>query len=273
MTVKLSDVRSAVQPELADQDQEIYVGLIMSHALAARQMVEMVKLENMRPVLLSVENTGHFPAGAQVVIVVDFWGLPTPVSEYLNAFSRASPQVTFLALDQPSSDVEIAQLLRVGFAGFITYDQSFHFLGPAIKAVAQGQIWASPEALRIYVNLTSPRNNIRATGIATLTVRENQILDLLRRRLSNREIANHFGISESTVKFHVSNVLTKLNVNGRRDVKDKEYLSSTNLLFSSMAYRHSSCGHQDHRHSSIGIQSENLDSTDRTIGPGKSKMG
>jgi len=273
MTVKLSDVRSTTQPELADQDQEICVGLVMSHALAARQMVEMVKLENMRPVLLSLENTGHFPVEARVVIVLDLWGLPMPVSEYLNAFSRATPRVTFLALDQPSSDVEIAQLLRAGFAGFITYDQSFHLLGPAIKAVAQGQIWASPEVLRIYVDLTSPRNNIRATGIATLTVRENQILDLLRRRYSNKEIANHFGISESTVKFHVSNILTKLNVNDRRDVKDKEYLSSTNLLLSSMAYRHSSRGHEDHRHTSITVQSENLDESGRTISPGKSKTG
>ena len=181
--------------------------------------------------------------------------------------------MTFLALDQPSSDVEIAQLLRAGFAGFITYDQSFQFLGAAIKAVAQGQVWASPEVLRIYVDLTSPRNNIRATGIATLTVRENQILDLLRRRYSNKEIANHLGISESTVKFHVSNVLTKLNVNDRRDVKDKEYLSSTTLLLSSMAYRHSSYGHEDHRHACLTVQSEKLDESDRTINPVKSRTG
>lgn len=273
MTVKLSDVRSSSQPELADQGQEIYVGLIMSHALAARQMVEMVKLENMRPVLMSLENTGGFPVGAQVVIVFDLWGLPAPVSECLNAFSRATPQVAFLALDQPNSDVEIAQLLRAGFAGFITYDQSFHFLGPAIKAVAQGQIWASPEVLRIYVELTSPRSNIRATGLATLTVRENQILDLLRRRYSNKEIANHFGISESTVKFHVSNVLTKLNVSDRRDVKDREYLSGTNLLLSNMAYRRSSYVHTDHGHTSIAMQRENLGKTDRTIDPDKSKTG
>jgi DNA-binding NarL/FixJ family response regulator len=273
MTVNVSDVRSTIQPELADQDQEIYVGLVMSHALAAQQMVEMVKVENMRPVLLSLENTGHFPVGARVVIVLDLWGLPTPVSEYLNAFSRATSRVTFLALDQPSSDVEIAQLLRAGFAGFITYDQSFQFLGAAIKAVAQGKVWASPEVLRIYVDLTSPRNNIRATGIATLTVRENQILDLLRRRYSNKEIANHLGISENTVKFHVSNVLTKLNVNDRRDVKDKEYLSSTTLLLSSMAYRHSSYGHEDHRHACLTVQSEKLDESDRTINPVKSRTG
>jgi DNA-binding CsgD family transcriptional regulator len=124
--------------------------------------------------------------------------------------------------------------------------------------------------LRIYVDLTSARNSIRATGIATLTVRENQILDLLRRRYSNKEIANHFGISESTVKFHVSNVLTKLNVNDRRDVKDKKYLSSRNLLLSGMAYRHLSCGHEDHRHTSITVQSEKLIAQ---INPGKSKTG
>lgn len=258
MTAKLSDARSALQPELVDPEQNIYVGLVISHALAARQMVELVKRQNMYPVLLNLESAGHFPAGARVVIVFDLWGLPVSVSEYLNAFSKVTPQRTFLALDQPSSEVEIAQLLRAGFAGFMTYDQALHLLGPAIKAVAEGQVWASPEVLRIYVDLTSPRNNIRARGIATLTVRENQILDLLRRRCSNKEIANHFGISESTVKFHVSNVLAKLNVNDRRDVKDRDYLSGANLLLSNMAFGHLPIGREANKHSSLSVQGENL---------------
>lgn len=273
MIAKLSDVRSTLQPEMAVPELDIHVGLVMSHALAARQMVELVKLENMHPVLLSVKNAGYFPEGPRVVIIFDLWGLPTPVSEYLNAFSLATPQATFLALDQPSSEVEIAQLLRAGFAGFITHDQALHLLGPAIKAVAVGQVWASPEVLRIYVDLTSPRNNIRATGIATLTVRESQILDLLRRRYSNKEIANHLGISESTVKFHVSNVLTKLNVNDRRDVRDREYLSGANLPLSNMTFGQSPFGLDGHKSSPISVRSENFMKADHIIGADKSKTG
>jgi DNA-binding NarL/FixJ family response regulator len=175
----------------------------------------------MFPVMLTdgVKSANVFPVRARVVIIIDLWGLPWPVARYLDLFTRAVPGVAFLALDQGGADVEVAHLLRTGFAGFISHDQVPQLLGSAIRAVAEGQVWASPEVIRIYMNLTSHRTAIRGTGIETLTIRENQVLDLLRRRYSNKEMASLLGISESTVKFHVSNVLTKLSVADRRDVK------------------------------------------------------
>jgi DNA-binding NarL/FixJ family response regulator len=125
-------------------------------------------------------------------------------------------------LDKSRTDIEVAYLLRAGFAGFVTHDQAFYMLISAIRAVAEGQVWASPEVVRIYMNLTSSRTGMRSSGSERLTVRENQILDLLKRRYSNKEMASLLGVSESTIKFHVSNVLAKLNVNDRRDLKERE---------------------------------------------------
>src|SRR5258708_39188676 len=50
----------------------------------------------------------------------------------------------------------------------------------------------------------------------SLTAREGQVLQLLMRRLTNKEISNALSISERTVKFHVSNILSKLQVVDRR---------------------------------------------------------
>jgi DNA-binding NarL/FixJ family response regulator len=51
----------------------------------------------------------------------------------------------------------------------------------------------------------------------SLTAREGQVLQLLFRRLTNKEIAHQLNISERTAKFHVSNVLSKLGLENRRN--------------------------------------------------------
>jgi len=51
-----------------------------------------------------------------------------------------------------------------------------------------------------------------------LTARENQVLLLVIRRLSNKEIAGALGICERTVKFHISNIFAKMRVGDRRDL-------------------------------------------------------
>ena len=210
-------------PSLKETRSEIYVGLVISHALAAQKITDLLEAHYIRPVVLgngmSIQNA--FPEAARVVVVVDLWGLPLAGSSYLDSSGVVVPGAVFLALDNSRSDIEVAYLLRAGFAGFVAHDQAFCLLISAIRAVAEGQVWASPEVMRIYMNLTSSRTGLRSRGLERLTVRENQILDLLKRRYSNKEMAKLLGLSESTIKFHVSNVLTKLNVNDRRDVKEK----------------------------------------------------
>jgi DNA-binding CsgD family transcriptional regulator len=55
-------------------------------------------------------------------------------------------------------------------------------------------------------------------GTIPLTDRERQVMELLLRRMSNREIGTILRISERTVKFHVGNILTKLQVTSRREL-------------------------------------------------------
>lgn len=223
METPTPDAPLQIPPALTQTRSDIYVGLVISHALAAQKITDLLEAHYIRPVVLgngmSIQNA--FPDVARVVVIVDLWGLPLAGSSYLDSSAVVIPGAVFLALDKSRSDVEVAYLLRAGFAGFIAHDQAFCLLIAAIRAVAEGQVWASPEVMRIYMNLTSSRAGLQSRGMERLTVRENQILDLLKRRYSNKEMAKLLGLSESTIKFHVSNVLTKLHVNDRRDLKEK----------------------------------------------------
>jgi len=56
----------------------------------------------------------------------------------------------------------------------------------------------------------------------SLTERESEIMEFLKKRHSNAEIARHLGIRNSTVKFHVSNLFSKLDVSSRRELLNRE---------------------------------------------------
>lgn len=202
---------------------ELHVGVVASHPLVITYLTEiLIKLNiTIIPVVLqnnTVIASNMLPATAQNVIIIDLHDLLLPVSTYLDAFGALGGAAAFLGLDYSREAVEIADLLLCGLNGFLSYGQVPDLLGPAISSVAQGDTWVTPDVLRQYMTMTSHRSSLSDSGTEILTKRESQIRDLLKRRYSNKEIATLLGICESTVKFHVSNVLAKLNATGRRDL-------------------------------------------------------
>lgn len=200
--------------------KRLHVCLITSHSLAARYLHDLIVKLGIDPSPAMLANgalRSTFPVDGQMVIVVDLSDLMLPVSTYLDAFSHLRDRCSFIALDRPKTCLEVAHLMLAGFNGFVSHDEVPDALGAAIAAVAKGQIWTAPEVMRLYMKLTVSR---AASGVELLTKRESQILELLRKRYSNREIASFLGISESTVKFHVSNVMAKQSVHGRRELTE-----------------------------------------------------
>jgi DNA-binding NarL/FixJ family response regulator len=215
---------------------QLHVGLIVSHSLVAHYLCNLLLgLDmNVNPVILQDPGgaTSMLTARTRSVILVDLHDLPLPVSSYLDEFSMVFQGATFLALDRPREVSEIADLLLLGFSGFLSYDQVPGLLGPAIASVAKGETWVTAEVMRKYMIITSRRSPISDSGTEVLTKRESQIRDLLQKRYSNKEIATLLGICESTVKFHVSNVLAKLNATGRRDLTSNGTCSRVLPIFS-----------------------------------------
>jgi DNA-binding NarL/FixJ family response regulator len=123
-------------------------------------------------------------------------------------------------LDEEMMDAD--RMVQLGVHGFLPYSNVADALLRAVRAVADGKIWVRGDVLQQYMHKNLIAHNGGLGGRAGLTGRENVILDLVKRRMSNSEIAGILGVRESTVKFHISNLFSKLQVKSRRDLLGRE---------------------------------------------------
>ena len=113
----------------------------------------------------------------------------------------------------------VAPAMQAGAAGYLYKDVDPVALVRAIRSVHDGNMVLAPEAAGALSHADRGEqgtgNREYPRGAAALTAREQQVLVLLARGRSNREIARSLGVSEKTVKTHVSSVLAKLGVHDR----------------------------------------------------------
>jgi len=129
-----------------------------------------------------------------------------PGSQSPDALSGTQAAILFLSDDRVNIR-EMRRLSRVW--GVLPTDVSAEELTAAVHAVAQGLIVGTAALL------FESENEPLAQG--PLTDRELEVLGLLSKGLANKQIALALGISEHTVKFHVSSIYTKLNVTNRTE--------------------------------------------------------
>ena len=123
------------------------------------------------------------------------------------------PQVQILVLTSFKEGELIKKALEAGAIGYLLKDVSADDLAKAIRSAHAGRATLSPEAAQSLVETT---NLPPAPGL-DLTEREREVLVLMVEGLSNSQIAAKLGVSSSTIKSHVSNVLSKLGVTSRTE--------------------------------------------------------
>ncbi|MFE9660911.1 MULTISPECIES: response regulator [unclassified Streptomyces] len=109
--------------------------------------------------------------------------------------------------------------LRAGAAGFLLKDTPPDDILRAVRVVAGGGAMLSPTVTRTVISRfhrpDTARTRAARKAVARLTARERQVLDLVAEGLTNAEIAGLLQLRESTVKAHVSRILTELGVTNR----------------------------------------------------------
>jgi DNA-binding NarL/FixJ family response regulator len=123
------------------------------------------------------------------------------------------PSARVVVLTSFASDDQVIPAVQAGAAGYLLKDVEPSGLEAAIRLVHQGEALLDPQvAGRVMEQVAHP-----APGgdLASLTPREREVLGLLGRGMSNRELADTLVVSEKTVKTHVSNILMKLGVHDR----------------------------------------------------------
>ena len=153
------------------------------------------------------------------LFILDACSLHTDLGPLAGRCRAAAPGSKFLALLPPGDDghAEQIRLFSWGIDGFVQLHKSWQReLPQAIRTILKGQPWVPSEVLLAFVKQAKALLEAQLLHGHFLTAREGEILQLLMRRLTNKEISGALGISERTVKFHVSNILGKLQIEDRR---------------------------------------------------------
>jgi NarL family two-component system response regulator LiaR len=124
------------------------------------------------------------------------------------------PQVQVIALTSFQEEDLIERALQAGAIGYLLKNVSAQDLAQAIREAHAGRSTLAPEATQVLIQASRRRSDQQDYG---LTDREQQVLALMVKGLSNAEIAERLVITVSTVKFHVRGILGKLDVSSRAE--------------------------------------------------------
>jgi DNA-binding NarL/FixJ family response regulator len=203
----------------------VKVCLISQHPLVLEELrrgladsgFQLISLRSVPPTAIDARQIKVPPAA---VYVVDAHA-PRPATEAVVAAIRARrAESHLLFVAEKFEKASAFGLLHLGAKGLLSYPEARDQLPRALKAVAKGGFWVPRALLSSFVDSilhTGPKGR-KSNWSARLSPREIQVLDLLLDNLSNKEIASRMKIAERTVKFHVSNVLTKFGIHRRADL-------------------------------------------------------
>ncbi|MFB8756269.1 response regulator [Streptomyces nigra] len=126
--------------------------------------------------------------------------------------TRAGARARVLVLTTYDTDTDTLPAIEAGATGYLLKDAPRDELFTAVRAAAEGRTVLSPAvASRLVSAVRAPRND----RDEPLSAREREVLALVARGTSNREIARELFISEATVKTHLTHLYAKLGVNDR----------------------------------------------------------
>ncbi len=197
---------------------KIRVLIADDHAMVRQGIASFVELQD------DIELVGEAANGRDAIARVDtlhpdvvLMDLVMPEMDGVTAtrdIKARYPGVKVLALTSFVNDAQITPALQAGASGYLLKDLSAEELMAAIRAAYRGETPLAPAVARKLVHdITSPHT--RGHELDQLTEREREVLALLGRGMSNKEIAAQLSISEKTAKFHVSSILGKLQLADR----------------------------------------------------------
>lgn len=129
---------------------------------------------------------------------------------------HTSPHIAVLVLTMFEDDESVFSAMRSGARGYLLKGADQTEILRAIRAVASGEAIFGPSiARRLMDYFAAPRTDLPAQAFAGLTEREQEVLELIARGFANPAIAGRLFLSPKTVRNHVSNIFSKLQVADR----------------------------------------------------------
>src|SRR5262245_48416965 len=177
-------------------------------------------LANLRDTLATTETQAVL---IDVTQGIELWDVRAIAAEW--------PDVALIALGLNEQRQEVIRCGRAGYAGYVPRDASIDALCKMLSEIVAGRLACPPEiscCLLRALFRRDPRSE-ETDHDPGLTRRESEVLELLGRGFSNKEIANELCLSVATVKHHVHHILEKLKLSRRADamrrVRDAPWLA------------------------------------------------
>lgn len=130
---------------------------------------------------------------------------------YIRSKHESLPTVIVSAMDDPAV---IRRSIQHGASGFIPKSSPISMLEKGIRAVLDGEVWV-PEGINLKDDRLDSEEAEIAAALSSLTPHQFRVLMMLGEGLLNKQIAYQLGVSEATIKAHVTAVLRKMHVNNR----------------------------------------------------------
>jgi len=209
--------------EAAEAKMALALQVVSSHLLGALEIEQALSVQEglvKLPHAASEAETLKRP-NCPRLFLLDGCSMNLPLGPLSGRLRANSPGSKFLALLPPdrSCENEMMLLFHWGIDGFVTLHKRWKTeLPKAALALLRGRLWVPSEVLLAFVKQMKTVLDRQLLAGQTLTAREGQVLQLLFRHLTNKEIAHQLNISERTARFHVSNVLSKLGLENRRSL-------------------------------------------------------
>ncbi len=203
-------------------DQELFRKGV-SMVLGADDTLDLVEVDDGDKAIAAVEDA------PPDVVLLDVRMPGRSGVEVCKTIKSLAPSTGIIMLTASDEESDLYESIRSGASGYLlkdgsTYDQ----VAEAVRLVAAGQSLISPSMATKLLDEFVQMSRHPEPAAAQLTARELQVLRLVAKGLSNREIAEELFISENTVKNHIRNMLEKLQMKSRMEAA--MYAVRSNLL-------------------------------------------
>jgi DNA-binding NarL/FixJ family response regulator len=155
------------------------------------------------------------------ILLLDVYMPRLPGIEAMRAIMTGSPSVKIILLTSTISTQQVIEALQIGARGIVIKDAVADHITAAIRAVSGGDYWIGGKRV---VNLVGALHDLMQQAAVPdrktfgLTPREMEVVGCIVEGCSNRDIAKQFGLSEETVKRHLSNIFDKTGVSTRLEL-------------------------------------------------------
>ena len=195
----------------------IRVMLVDDHTMVRQGLATFLKVyDDLQLVGEAADGEAAIRLCAEILPDVILMDMALPVMDgptTTSVIRKQYPQVQILALTSFKEGELIKKALEAGAIGYLLKDVTADELAQAIRMAHAGRGTFSPEVVQALVQIA---NQPPAPGL-DLTNRECEVLALMIEGLNNTQIAESLYVSPSTIKTHVSNILSKLGVSGRTE--------------------------------------------------------